>query len=88
MSMENTVETACRICGLDDGESLYEDGFPRYVICECCYNESGIGDDTVTQVRELRGYWVGHGAQWHKPQSRPADWDLLSQLANIPPEWR
>ncbi|RZF10557.1 hypothetical protein [Streptomyces albidoflavus] len=86
--MENTVETACRICGLDDGESLYEDGFPRYVICECCYNESGIGDDTVTQVRELGGYWVGHGAQWHKPQSRPADWDLLSQLANIPPEWR
>ncbi|MGW9382010.1 hypothetical protein ACWHAO_28990 [Streptomyces albidoflavus] len=86
--MENTVETACRICGLDDGESLHEDGFPRYVICECCYNESGIGDDTVTQVRQLRGYWVGHGAQWHKPQSRPADWDLLGQLANIPPEWR
>lgn len=40
MSMENTVDTVCRICGLDYGESLYEDGFPRYVICECCYNES------------------------------------------------
>ncbi|SCK49332.1 hypothetical protein YW7DRAFT_04430 [Streptomyces sp. AmelKG-E11A] len=63
-------------------------GSPGYVICECCHNESGIGDDTVSQVRELRSYRVGHGAQWHKPKLRPTDWDPLTQLANIPPEWR
>ncbi|GAP47803.1 hypothetical protein [Streptomyces azureus] len=63
--MENRVETARRICGLDDGDVLFDEhGVPQHVICECCYNESGIGDDTLTQVRELRGYWVGHGAQW------------------------
>ncbi|MGW6054379.1 hypothetical protein [Streptomyces sp. NPDC055189] len=86
--MENMVETACRICGLDDGEALFAHGFPRYVICECCGNESGIGDDTVTQVRELRGYWVGHGAQWDRPKDRPTGWDLLKQLGNIPPHCR
>ncbi|EHN72557.1 hypothetical protein SMCF_8015 [Streptomyces coelicoflavus ZG0656] len=49
---------------------------------------SGIGDDTVTQVRQLRGFWVGDGAQWHDPKRKPADWDLLKQIGNIPPEWR
>ena len=67
---------------------VVEYGVPKYVICPCCYNESGIGDDNVSQVRELRGYWVASGAQWHDPKFRSADWDLLTQLANIPPEWR
>ncbi|MFD8998994.1 hypothetical protein [Streptomyces abikoensis] len=54
----------------------------------CCYNESGIGDDNVSQVGELCGYWVASGAQWHAPELRPADWDLLKQLATVSPEWR
>ncbi|SNX65923.1 hypothetical protein SAMN06272735_7765 [Streptomyces sp. TLI_55] len=87
--MENSAETACRVCGPDDGEELFDrHGLPQYVICDCCYNESGIGDDTLMQVRELRGLWVGHGARWHRPARKPADWDLLTQIANIPPRWR
>ncbi|MFE9539647.1 hypothetical protein [Streptomyces sp. NPDC006691] len=86
--MEDTIESACRICGLDDGEALFEHGFPTYVICDCCGNESGIGDDDLMQVRELRGYWAGHGARWYSPQCRPVDWDPLKQLANLPPRWR
>ncbi|MFE6888037.1 hypothetical protein [Streptomyces sp. NPDC057694] len=86
--MEDTVESACRICGLDVGEALFEHGFPNYVICQCCGNESGIGDDNLMQVQELRGYWVGHGAQWDRPRHRPADWDLMAQLANVPLHWR
>ncbi|GGZ30349.1 hypothetical protein [Streptomyces nitrosporeus] len=92
MSIENVedkTETACRICGHDDGVPVFDAyGVPQYVICPCCYNESGIGDDNVSQVRELRGYWVANGAQWHEPKLRPADWDLLKQVANIPPDWR
>ncbi|MEV5444516.1 hypothetical protein AB0N23_18555 [Streptomyces sp. NPDC052644] len=42
--------------------------------------------------RNCRGYRLGHGAQRHsaleehKHQLR--GWDLLRQMANIPPEWR
>ncbi|MEV7417223.1 hypothetical protein [Streptomyces sp. NPDC089919] len=86
---EDKTETACRICGYDDGEQVFDAfGVPRYVICPCCYNESGIGDDNVSQVRELRGHWVATGARWHEPELRPAGWELLVQLANIPPQWR
>jgi hypothetical protein len=89
MSMEDKTETACRICGYDDGEAVFNEyGVPLYVICPCCCNESGIGDDNVSQVRELRGYWVASGALWHDPKFRPAGWDLVKQLANIPAEWR
>jgi hypothetical protein len=89
MSSEDKTETACRICGLDVGEVLFDKfGAPQYVICQCCYGESGIGDDNVSQVREVRGYWVASGAPWHEPEARPADWDVLRQLANIPPHWR
>lgn len=65
-------ETACRVCGYDVGEILWGHlGFPLYVICGCCSNESGIGDDNLTQVRELRGHWVGQGAPWAEPYRRP-----------------
>ncbi|MFE0926695.1 hypothetical protein ACFW4O_13550 [Streptomyces mutabilis] len=70
---EDKTETACRICGYDDGEPVFNEyGVPQYVICPCCYNESGIG---------------ATGAQWHDPKLRPANWDLMEQLANIPPQW-
>ncbi|GGZ41423.1 hypothetical protein [Streptomyces poonensis] len=82
-------ETACRVCGVDDGEILWgAHGFPLYVICDCCGTESGIGDDNLTQVRELRGYWVGRGAPWAESHRRPKNWDLLRQIQNIPEEWR
>ncbi|WP_432082569.1 hypothetical protein [Streptomyces sp. WAC 04229] len=87
--MDDKAETACRICGLDDGEALYDEyGAPQYVICECCYCESGIGDDHLSQVRERRELWIAGGAHWHDPTRRPADWDLSRQLANIPSRWR
>ncbi|WP_329288436.1 hypothetical protein [Streptomyces pseudovenezuelae] len=83
------TETTCRICGYDSNNPGFNEyGVPQYVICPCCYNESGIGDDNVSQVRELRGHWVATGAQWHEPKLRPTDWDLLEQLTNIPPQWR
>jgi len=46
--------------------------------CPVCAMESGVGDDNLPQVREIRGYWVACGAKWDKPGSRPKDWDLRS----------
>lgn len=83
------AETTCRVCGLDVGDALWNEyGVPQYLICACCATESGIGDDNLSQVREIRGYWVARGAKWDDPRLKPKDWDLLKQLANIPPEWR
>ena len=47
-----------------------------------------MSDLGVMGIRDYRGYWVGHGAQWNSPPLKPKDWDLLKQMANIPPEWR
>lgn len=89
MSTEDKTETACRICGYDDGDAVFDAyGVPQYVICPCCYNESGIGDDNVPQVRVLRAHWVAGGAQWHDTKLRPVEWDPAKQLAGIPPRWR
>lgn len=59
MSMDDKTETACRICGYDDGEAVFDEyGVPEYVICPCCYNESGIGDDNGQRVAGPRAAWI------------------------------
>ncbi|MGW2770797.1 hypothetical protein [Streptomyces sp. NPDC001275] len=41
--MEGKIETACRICGYDDGTVLYDEyGCALFVICPCCYSEAGV----------------------------------------------
>jgi hypothetical protein len=83
-------ETVCRVCGYDDGvEPFWEAGWPNEgAICPCCDNEPSMNDVSVMGLRELRGYWLGLGAQWRSPSSRPKDWDILEQVKHIPAEWR
>ncbi|NGO47470.1 hypothetical protein [Streptomyces ureilyticus] len=87
------VEDFCRVCGYDE-ERFWENGVPTGAICPCCGAKSGIGGmgeptwEELTEIREYRGHWIGNGAQWRSPTLRPKDWDLLKQIANIPPEWR
>ncbi|GAB2941506.1 hypothetical protein GCM10027028_48640 [Streptomyces sundarbansensis] len=81
-------ESACRVCGHDDGDLFWEDGWPTALICVCCGNESDVSDTSLMGVRNYRGYWVGNGAAWHSPSFRPRDWHILEQLARIPAEWR
>jgi len=82
-------ETVCRVCGHDDGSLLWDrHGVPKYVICDSCGIESGLGDDQLSKVRETRGHWLGRGAPWDVPKNRPAGWDVLAQLSAVPPEWR
>jgi len=93
--MPVVLEQFCRRCGWDE-EIFWEDGRPTGAICDCCGSESGIGDmgarpgtwDGVKGLHDVRGWWIGHGARWTSPGSRPPDWDLLRQLRNIPEPWR
>ncbi|WP_338063999.1 hypothetical protein [Streptomyces noursei] len=45
-------------------------------------------DTSLMGVRGHRGYWLGQGVPWAAPSERPEDWDLLTQIENIPTEWR
>ncbi|MEV0528604.1 hypothetical protein AB0I66_34805 [Streptomyces sp. NPDC050439] len=88
-------EDFCRMCGWD-ADTFWENGWPTSAICDCCGSESGIGDmgaelgswDGVRGLHDFRGWWVGHGAQWWCPRSKPRDWDVLQQVMNIPAPWR
>ncbi len=39
-------------------------------------------------ARDFRGWWIGQGAQWWHPHSKPQGWDVLQQVMNIPAPWR
>jgi hypothetical protein len=87
--MESGLETVCRICGLDVGEVRFDEhGLALFDICGCCGTESGVGDDTLAQVRLLRDRWLDAGSVWFQPKARPADWEPREQLRNLPPNWR
>ncbi|MYY09984.1 hypothetical protein GT204_13945 [Streptomyces sp. SID4919] len=88
-------EEHCRICGYGEDGLTWESGRPTAGICSRCGTESGIGDmgepgtwEGLQGIRKYRGYWVGNGARRQSPSLRPKDWDLLTQLGGIPPEWR
>ncbi|MGI5170392.1 hypothetical protein ACQEU3_39185 [Spirillospora sp. CA-253888] len=87
MPDEEPTEEVCRVCGMD-GEVFWEDGWPTNAICACCGTESDVGNGDVEGIRYLRGYWLGTGAVWDSPSQKPKDWDILKQVANIPPKWR
>ncbi|MEU6847337.1 hypothetical protein ABZ930_36250 [Streptomyces sp. NPDC046716] len=83
------------MCGWNHA-TFWEDGWPTSAVCDCCGSESGIGDmgaksgswDGVRGLHDFRGWWIGHGAQWWRPHSRPRDWEVLQQVTNIPAPWR
>jgi hypothetical protein len=89
------AEDFCRMCGFAE-DRFWEDGWPTNTVCDCCGNESGIGDmgarpgswDGVEGLHDFRGWWLGAGARWERPRRKPRDWDVLLQLQNIPAQWR
>jgi hypothetical protein len=85
-------ELTCRICGRDDGSIRWEleNGklYPTYNICLCCEAESGYEDCIISAIRKKREAWLSNGAQWRYPKSKPANWDLDKQLAQIPEKYK
>ncbi|MGW8748925.1 hypothetical protein [Streptomyces sp. NPDC055794] len=89
------AEDFCRMCGYGE-DRFWDAGWPTGAICDCCGNESGIGDmgakpgswSGVEGLHAFRGWWLGAGAGWERPRRRPDGWDVLRQLENIPPHWR
>jgi hypothetical protein len=85
-------ESICRICGYDDGSirwKLENDKlYPNYLICECCEAESGYEDCLIGAIRKNRELWLNNGAQWKYAKSKPDNWDLEKQLAQIPEKYK
>lgn len=89
------VEDFCRVCGYD-GDRFHAYGWPTSAICDCCGTEPEVqlfpdlpgSWAGVRPLHTVRGWWLGLGAPWDRPRHRPRDWDLLSQIRNIPEKWR
>ena len=80
----------CRICGFEHVEPQWgTDGrCPLYEICPCCGAESGYEDCTALAIHSYRKAWLAKGTPWFSPKSQPANWNVVHQLENIPPEFR
>lgn len=80
---------ACRVCGyLADLPPWGDDGAtPLYDYCPCCGVEHGYQDATVEGAKRFRKEWIENGAKWEEPELAPNDWEIYSQLANIPAEF-
>ncbi len=78
----------CFVCGLafEPGDEPWgPDGlYPTYFICPCCGVEFGYEDWTLESVRRFRAEWQAGGMAWNRPEERPAKWDAMSQLGQIP----
>lgn len=80
----------CRVCGLDYDVSPWgpNDDTPDYGTCECCGAQFGIDDYSVLSSRSFRQQWLADDAPWFYANLKPADWDLLTQLTQIPEQHR
>lgn len=81
----------CRICGYKysiDSPTWYDDETPSHDICICCGVQFGYEDDTYQGVVEYRNYWIKNGSKWFIKKYMPENWDLQTQLNNIPDKWK
>jgi hypothetical protein len=79
----------CRVCGLQQDQPWGEDGeTPSFSICPCCGVEFGYEDSLPEGVRAFRKEWLGAGAPWFRPTSKPENWNLEAQMRNIPTKFR
>ncbi len=81
---------ACRVCGfLHISPPWGFDGStPNYNICECCGVEFGYEDCLVKSVKQYRIRWLEGGCKWWSRKHKPENWDLETQLKNIPNQFK
>lgn|ERR1035437_6614315 len=87
-SVPNTHE--CRICGYYVNDFPWgEDGrSPSFQICSCCGVQFGKEDDTLESIKEYRAGWISKGGKWFAKNETPEDWDIETQMKNIPNEFK
>lgn len=87
--MGTVIINCCRVCGLEQDEPPWGiDGkSPSFIICYCCGAEFGYEDFTLKAIRSHRHKWLTNSVKWWEEKERPKNWDLLSQLRNIPQEF-
>ncbi len=80
----------CRVCGLvlEDPPWGVDGKTPLFEFCLCCGVEFGYGDWTVGAAKNWRRKWLSKGAVWFDASEKPEEWDVESQLKNVPPEFR
>jgi len=60
--MEYKGERICRVCGYVSFDCFRNEfGFPLYIICDVCGNESGYSDHTAEDIQYLEFYWINSG---------------------------
>lgn len=60
--MEYKGERICRVCGYVSFDYFRNElGFPLYIICDVCGNESGYSDHTAEDVKYLECHWKKSG---------------------------
>jgi hypothetical protein len=79
----------CRVCGLAQETPPWGPGGhqPTFEICPCCGAEFGYDDATRAGVLRRRATWRDAGYAWFVPHERPAGWDVLKQLEQIPTDY-
>jgi hypothetical protein len=80
------TDETCRVCGWTDPanpEDLWRDGVPLGVRCPCCGSRSGVEDASWRTALRARKAWLGAGARWTDPRTRPNGWDLMVQLERV-----
>ena len=80
----------CRVCGLKHESPPWgEDGRTAlFELCACCGVEWGYQDCLPKAVRSYRERWPNDGSDWHRPELRPANWDLDEQPTRIPAKFK
>ena len=79
------------MCGYEysiQNPTWYDDETPSHDICICCGVQFGYEDDNYSGVVAYRTRWVNDGAKWFSAGRKPKDWNLESQLVNIPDKWK
>ena len=83
-------EFNCRVCGMHQQHKPWgEDGkTPSFNICACCGTEFGYEDNILDAIREQRKKWILSGAAWFNSKRQPGDWNLETQMTQIPEEYK
>jgi hypothetical protein len=88
--MFSTDANACRVCGflLDEPPWGADGRTPLFDFCPCCGVEFGYQDATPVGAKHFRAKWVEAGAMWNEPAQRPPEWDLATQLEQLPRDFK